>query len=205
MALFNKIAKLISTFSVETISEERKKILQPLVDFIQKKVANKEEIRINFICTHNSRRSLMAQIWAQTLAFHFNLKNIYCYSGGTEATAVFSEVIETMQSSGFEVEAISKGKNPVYSIKYAANEPPIIGFSKEFDIDFNPRSSFAAVMTCSHAEENCPFIAGAEKRVPIPYDDPKLFDNSPQKAEKYSERSRQIATELLYVFAQIEP
>jgi arsenate reductase len=46
------------------------------------------------------------------------------------------------------------------------------------------------------------FIAGAEKRIPITYEDP--FDNTPQQAEKYQERSLQIATEMLYVFSQIK-
>ncbi len=44
------------------------------------------------------------------------------------------------------------------------------------------------------------FIAGAEKRIPITFEDPKAFDNTPQQAEKYEERSLQIATEMFYVF-----
>ena len=59
-------------------------------------------------------------------------------------------------------------------------------------------------MTCSHADGNCPFIAGAEKRIPITYEDPKLFDNTEQQAAKYEERSLQIATEMLYIFSQIK-
>jgi arsenate reductase len=97
-----------------------------------------------------------------------------------------------------------EGKNPVYSIKYAENEPPIIGFSKKLDDNFNPKSEFAAVMTCSQADGGCPFIAGTEKRIPITFEDPKAFDNSPMQAEKYQERSLQIATELFYVFSQIK-
>jgi arsenate reductase len=58
-------------------------------------------------------------------------------------------------------------------------------------------------MTCSQADGGCPFIAGAEKRVPITYDDPKAFDHTPQQAEKYHERSLDIATELKYVFSNI--
>ena len=46
-------------------------------------------------------------------------------------------------------------------------------------------------------------LLGAEKRIPITFEDPKAFDNTPQQAEKYNERSLQIATELFYVFSQI--
>ena len=201
--LFLEIEKLIQELNPKTISADRKAVLQQLIDFVQLKVSNHQEIRINFICTHNSRRSHLSQVWAQTMANHFNIKNVFCYSGGTESTALFPMVAETLQNSGFQIKVISEGSNPIYSIKYADNEHPIIGFSKKLDDDFNPKSEFAAILTCSQADGGCPFIAGAEKRIPITFDDPKAFDNTPQQAEKYSERSLQIATELFYVFSQI--
>ena len=202
MKLFDKIETVISTLNVETISKERKAVLQPLVDFLNEKRKNEKEIRINFICTHNSRRSHLSQVWAQTMASHFDVTNVFCYSGGTEATALFPMVAETLINSGFEINTLSKGENPVYSIKYAENQHPIIGYSKKFYDNFNPKSEFAAIMTCSQADEGCPFIAGAEKRIPITFEDPKAYDNTPQQAQKYKERSLQIATELFYVFSQ---
>ncbi|MCH3883868.1 arsenate-mycothiol transferase ArsC [Tenacibaculum aquimarinum] len=202
--LFSEIETTIKGLNTQTISEERKQVLQPLVDFIQTKVDEKQEIRINFICTHNSRRSHLSQVWAQTMANYFNIKNVFCYSGGTEATALFPVAAKTLQNSGFEIWTLSEGENPVYSIKYSENEHPIIGFSKKLDSDFNPKSKFAAIMTCSQADGGCPFIAGAETRIPITFEDPKAFDNTPQQAEKYNERSLQIATELLYVFSLIK-
>jgi len=201
--LFSKIEKIIKELNPQTITDERKAVLQPLTDFIQSKVSNGQEIRINFICTHNSRRSHFSQVWAQTMANYFNIKNVFCYSGGTEATALFPVVAETLQNSGFQIKTISKSENPIYSIKYTDNEHPIIGFSKKLDDDFNPKSEFAAIMTCDSANEACPFVPGAEKRIPITFEDPKAFDNTPQQAEKYNERSLQIATELFYVFSQI--
>ena len=201
--LFSEIDKIIKGLNPETISAERKEVLQPLSDFIQSKVSNGKEIRLNFICTHNSRRSHLTQIWAQTMANYFGLKNVFCYSGGTEGTALFPMVAKTLQNSGFQIKTIAEGNNPIYSIKYAENEHPIIGFSKTLDDNFNPKSEFAAIMTCSNADEGCPFIAGAEKRIPITFEDPKAFDNTDQQAEKYEERSLQIATELLFVFSQI--
>ncbi|SDL67074.1 arsenate reductase [Kriegella aquimaris] len=201
--LFDEIANLIPKLKVDTISEERKETLQPLIGFIQDKVDTKQEIRINFICTHNSRRSHLSQVWAQTLAAYFNIQNVFCYSGGTESTALFPMVAETLRKTGFQVQTISEGKNPVYTIKYGANEHPVIGFSKKLDDEFNPKSGFAAIMTCSQADGGCPFIVGAEKRIPITFEDPKVFDNTPQQSEKYNERSLQIATELCYVFSKI--
>ena len=201
--LFSDIDNIIKELHPQTITAERKAILQPLTEFIQSKLSNNQEIRINFICTHNSRRSHLSQVWAQTLAYYFNIKNVFCYSGGTEATALFPMVAETLQSSGFQIKTISKNENPIYSIKYSDNEHPVIGFSKKLDDDFNPKSEFIAIMTCDSADEACPFVPGAEKRIPITFKDPKAFDNTPQQAEKYNERSLQIATELFYVFSQI--
>jgi arsenate reductase len=201
--LFSKIETTIKALKIADISEERKETLQPLIDFIQYKSDDNQQIRLNFICTHNSRRSHLSQVWAQVMANHFSIKNVFCYSGGTEATALFPMAAKTLQNSGFEIESISDNKNPIYSIKYAENEHPIIGFSKKFDDNFNPKSDFAAILTCSQADQGCPFIAGAEKRIPITFEDPKAFDNTPQQAEKYQERSLQIATELMYVFSQI--
>ncbi|QKJ64230.1 low molecular weight phosphatase family protein [Flavobacterium sp. M31R6] len=202
--VFTEIAAVINTFNFESITAERKIILQPLVDYIQGKATNQQEIRLNLICTHNSRRSHLSQVWAQTAAAYYDIKNVFCYSGGTEATAMFPMVSKTLTKQGFEIKTIAEGSNPIYTIKYAKNEHPIIGFSKTYDDDFNPQDEFVAIMTCSQADGGCPFIAGAEKRIPITFEDPKAFDNTPQQEEKYEERSLQIATEMFYVFSQIK-
>ena len=202
--LFSKIEKVIQDFNFENITEDRKLILQPLVDFIQNKVNNNQEIRLNLICTHNSRRSHLSQVWAQTAAAYYAVPNVFCYSGGTEATALFPMAAQTLTNQGFQITTLAEGTNSVYSIKFSENAHPVIGFSKTYDDSFNPQSQFAAIMTCSQADGGCPFIAGAEKRIPITFEDPKAFDNTPQQAEKYEERSIQIGTELFYVFSQIK-
>lgn len=201
--LFSEIEDLITNLKSKTIPDERKVLLLPLIEFIQSKVANDQEIRLNFICTHNSRRSHLSQVWAQTIANYFHIRRLFCYSGGTESTALFPMVVETLRNSGFKIETIADGSNPIYGIKYSENEHPIVGFSKKLDNDFNPKSKFAAIMTCDSANEACPIVLGAEKRIPITFKDPKAFDNTPQQSEKYKERSLQIATELVYVFSQI--
>lgn len=126
--IFSEIEASIKTLNPETISKERKAVLQPLTDFIQLKFSKNQAVNINFICTHNSRRSHLSQVWAQTLAYYFHLKNVFCYSGGTESTALFPMVADTLKGSGFQIHRISNNENPVYSIKYAENAHPIIGF-----------------------------------------------------------------------------
>lgn len=200
MHLLPKLNEFVSTIDLHSISEERKNTLQPLIDYLQEKQDKKQEIRLNFICTHNSRRSHLAQIWAQTAACYLGFEKVFCYSGGTEITAVYPVIIETLKNVGFDINTLSSENNPIYSIKYAANEHPVIAFSKKMQDEFNPKSAFCAIMTCSEADGNCPFVSGAEKRIPITFNDPKEFDNTPQQAEKYQERNLQIASEMLYVF-----
>ena len=199
-----QVTLYISKLNPADLNQERKAILQPLVAFLQKSTATKESIRLNFICTHNSRRSHLSQIWAQTMAHYFGIDRVSCYSSGTEATTVYPKIIETLQAVGFEISTIQAATNSVYAIKFDANEAPIIGFSKTIDAPFNPQSEFAAIMTCTQADLGCPFVAGASARISLPFEDPKAFDNSPDVLVHYEARSRQIATELFYVFSQLK-
>lgn len=201
--MLKKITDNISVLDIHNISEERKTVLQPLIDYITEKTKANEAIRLNFICTHNSRRSHLSQIWAQTMANYYHIDHVSCYSGGTEATAMFPKVGETLTNQGFDIIQLSEGTNPVYGIKYSENEPAIIAFSKEFGAPFNPVSEFAAIMTCSSADEACPMVLGCDKRIAVTYEDPKKSDGTPQQDETYLKRSKQIATEMKYVFSNI--
>ncbi|TYP96468.1 arsenate reductase [Tenacibaculum adriaticum] len=197
------LKETISKLNISSISNERKKVLNPFATYLNEKLSKKEPIQINFICTHNSRRSHLAQIWMQTLTAHFNMNSISCYSGGTEATALAKPAIKTLQKQGFQIESISEGNNPVYAVKFDENSHPVICFSKEYAHPFNPKSNFLAIMTCSEADGGCPFVSGSEKRIPITYEDPKLYDNTDLEEEKYLERSNQIATEMYYILNQL--
>lgn len=202
--LYSELKKTIENLNSNQISENRLAVLQPLSQYIQERVNEDQKIRLHFICTHNSRRSHFSQVWAQTLALYFNIENVLCYSGGTAVTALFPLVAQTFKKNGFHVEKISRGDNPIYTIKYAENEPALIGFSKTVEDNFNPQSCFAAIMTCSHADSECPLVNGAEARFPINFEDPKAFDDSPLNVQKYNEKSLEIATELFYVFSKIK-
>ena len=203
MKNYKKISEFISSLDINTIPEERQPLLQEYIDFIKHKQEENETILINAICTHNSRRSHLAQIWSQVMACEFGIDNVYAFSGGTEATAMFPMVTKVLEKTGFNITKLSKEKNSVYSIKYSNNAHPVVCFSKTYDNIFNPKSDFVALMTCSDADEKCPIVYGSAKRIRLTYDDPKAFDNTPQQEEKYMERSTQIATEMKYVFSKI--
>lgn len=188
---------------VSNVPEERKEELDALAQFIKDKVENGEKARLTFICTHNSRRSHMSQIWAATAAADYGMSDhVETYSGGTEATAFNPRAVKAMKKMGFKIESTGE-ENPVYSVTYAEKGPVMKCWSKVFEDPANPSKGFAAVMTCSHADEACPIVPGAEARFSIPYEDPKAADNTPEEAERYLERSGQIAIEMFYVFSKI--
>ncbi|NNT71551.1 protein-tyrosine-phosphatase [Flavobacterium sp. IMCC34852] len=202
--MFENLSKTIKSIAEIAVSNDRKEVLNPLVDYIQNKVNSEDEIRLNFICTHNSRRSHLSQIWAQTMASHFGIQKVFCYSGGTEATAMFPKVGETLSNQGFRIQKLSQESNPVYAVKFSDNQHPIVCFSKAYFDEFNPKTHFGAIMTCNNADEGCPMVLGAEARFPIKYDDPKAFDGTDLMDEKYAERSLQIASEMFYVFSKLK-
>lgn len=181
------------------IPEERKQKLREIAGFIQ----TEQPAKLTFICTHNSRRSHLCQIWAATLAHYFGLEQVACFSGGTEATAFNPRAVAAIRRAGFRVEDPG-GENPRYMIYFDEESDPLVCFSKTFDDPDNPQENFAAVMTCSDADRNCPFVPGASLRVTIPYVDPKQADGTPEETETYDERCRQIAAEMYYLMSEVE-
>jgi len=196
-----KINELISAF--EQIPDERKNLLLNFSDYIVQKLGEELKVNLIFICTHNSRRSHMSQIWAQAAAEFYNIPSINCFSGGTEATAFNPRAVKTIQKSGFKIQQKDHSVNPVYHVFYSEYCKPLECFSKTYSDKFNPQDNFAAIMTCSDADANCPVVLGAEMRFPIRYDDPKAFDDTEIESKKYQERFDQIGTEMLFVFKSI--
>lgn len=200
--LQTKIDQLIKEF--DQIPAERKETLAELTKFVQDKINDRKPVYLNFICTHNSRRSHLSQLWAQAAAHYYGVENVFCFSGGTEATAFNPRAVKAMQEAGFNISITKDGDNPVYEVRFASDAKPIIAFSKKYDDPFNHNKDFAAIMTCSHADENCPLVLGASGRIALTYDDPKEFDGTPLEAAKYSERVHQIGREILYAFSLVK-
>lgn len=199
--------KLISTIEelkqgFDEIPSDRKKLLGEVADFIKQELEENGTVKLNYICTHNSRRSHLAQIWTQTAAEHYDIENVETYSGGTEATAFNPRAVTAVERAGFDVENPG-GKNPKYSVRFSDDADPMICFSKTFDDPANPSKDFAAIMTCSDADENCPFVPGAKFRKPVTYRDPKESDGTDREKETYDERCRQIGTEMFYIISLI--
>jgi protein-tyrosine phosphatase/arsenate reductase len=187
----------------DTIPSARREQLERLAQFVSGRVKAGLETRLTFICTHNSRRSHLGQIWAQTAAHVYDVPRVTTYSGGTEVSAFNGRAVAALERAGFTVEAEGAGTNPVYRVQRAPGAEVARAFSKRFADPPNPTADFAAVMTCTAADKSCPIVSGAVFRVAIPYVDPKEADGTAAEAASYDERNRQIARELLYVFSRV--
>ena len=201
--LFHKLAHTSESLIKDSdlIPDERKRLLKELSLYLKEK--SRKEVCLIFICTHNSRRSHMAQIWAQAAANYFEIENIKTYSGGTHKTAFNKSAVNALKKAGFKINVEKEGKNPKYKVRYAKKTDPLICYSKLYDHRNNPSEGFVAIMTCSDANEACPVIVGADYRTTITYEDPKKFDGTDKEASAYEERSLQIGREMFYVFGKV--
>lgn len=201
--LFPDLRHYLEASDFERLTPERLSLLEPLIAFGREELTAGRSLVLNCICTHNSRRSHLTQVWAQAAADYYGIP-LTAYSGGTEATALYPAILETLQAAGFHCQTLAKGENPIYALRTGPNTIPIIGFSKRYEHPFNPQAGFIALMTCSSADEGCPIVLGAKARFPLRYIDPKQADGTPEQAAVYAERCRQIATEMMYVMRQIK-
>jgi arsenate reductase len=186
-----------------SLPPDRKLLLDKLTSYIRPRVLMAKKVNLLFICTHNSRRSHMAQIWAQAAAAWYNVPCVSTFSGGTEATAFNPRAVSALERAGFKITRDSNDNNPIYAVQFDEKAEPIAAFSKIYSESPNPSEDFCAVMTCSNADRNCPTVQGADHRVAIAYDDPKEYDGTEHESGAYDDRCRQIACEMLYALSQI--
>ncbi len=198
----------------DRIPEHRRKTLEELAAIVKSSVDRGETSQLTFICTHNSRRSHFAQVWARIAAVHYGIKQVETFSGGTEATAMNPRTIAALKRAGIKVSpgelsdkenstAETAQKNPHYSVAFSDEDNPLDCYSKVFNQAPNPSNGFIAIMTCSQADRACPVVDGCEHRISIPFDDPKVADGTALEAATYDERCAQIATEMMYVMSRV--
>jgi hypothetical protein len=187
----------------ESVAADRKEVLNSIAGDIVARLKAGKRADLTFICTHNSRRSHMSQIWAATAAYYYGLDGVSTFSGGTQATACNCRTVAAMRRVGFDIEDATAGDNPIYLVRYAADRPVIKAYSKLYNADGNPTDDFIALMTCSVADKTCPVVQGASSRYAIHYVDPRLCDDTPVETEAYNARCREIAQEMFYIMSHV--
>ncbi|TWU01698.1 low molecular weight phosphatase family protein [Neorhodopirellula pilleata] len=186
----------------ESIPTDRKTELAKVADYVRERLSKSEPAKLTFICTHNSRRSHLSQIWAQVAAEYYGLVGVETFSGGTEATAFNPRAVAAMQRCGLKIVADDPAaSNPRYSVYTSDSSAPQVCFSKTYGDSPNPSQGYCAVMTCSQADDACPLVMGCDLRMPIRYEDPKVADDTELETQRYDERSAQICSEMLFMMS----
>jgi len=193
------------TADFDHITTERKNSLNQLSKYLVQEYQQGLTPKAIVICTHNSRRSHMGQIWLSIAADYYGLPKIESFSGGTEATAFNPRAVHATKEIGLQVTSDNlDDANPTYQIKWNEDMPPYLCFSKRFDSSPNPKKAFAAIMVCTEADEACPIVPGVAFRLTLPFHDPKAYDDTPLEGEKYMERCLNIGQEFLFVMHQVK-
>ncbi len=203
MILYPKLVQYIEQFDFASISAERQELLSKMAADLTHIRAQQAQLKLMFVCTHNSRRSHIAQLWAAALADYYGMDEVYTFSAGTEATAFNPRAVTAMRNAGFLVESDGTTENPRYEINFSEGRSALIGFSKTIADDTNPKEGFIALMTCSEADSDCPLVSGSIRRFSLHYFDPKEADDTVEETARYAERCRQIGTELSYLLSLI--
>jgi len=186
------------------VPAERKEILDQIAEDIAERLhSEKGGAWLIYICTHNSRRSHMAQLWAQTAASFYGLNQVNTFSGGTEETAFNIRTVAALRRVGFSIVAAETGDNPVYLIQFSDERPPLKAYSKIYNQGHNPKDDFIALMCCSKADMSCPIVDGATSRYAIHYVDPRTSDDSREEVLAYDSRCREIAREMFYLMSRV--
>ena len=187
---------------VSEVSEARQAVLREGAAFVAERVRTKKPVRMIFICTHNSRRSHLGQVWAQVAARGLGVPEVECFSAGTEATACNVRTVRALERAGFGVAISGEAGNPRYELAFGATGESVACWSKSLEDDSLPKEDFAAMMCCGSADAACPIVSGASARIRLLYRDPKEADDTPEESARYDERCLQIATEMLWMMRE---
>ena len=168
--------------------------------------SQENDLKVNFICTHNSRRSHFSEVLFRTAALYYGLKNVYTFSGGTESTALFPEVAQSFARHGFKVLPIQAYNQQAYKIFIENLEKedttPVL-FSKKYNNEYNAQENYHAVMVCDSANESCPIVHGSKKRHSLMFVDPKKSDGELNQSHVYDNTLALIASELAFVARRV--
>ncbi len=128
--------------------------------------AERQKIRVLFLCTGNSCRSQMAEAWTR----HPKGDVIEPYSAGIETHGLNPNAANVMAEAGVDISA--------QHLKHTNDLPKI-----EFDY---------VITLCDHASRHCPFFPGKAKIIHFGFDDPPRVAQQANTLEEALDRYRRV-------------
>lgn len=187
------------------ITPARKQDLLNLSNYLITQIQEGKTPSVTVICTHNSRRSHLAQLWLAIASDYYQTHKISTFSGGTEISAFNPRTVAALQKIGLKITSKNLSvANPVYEVCWSDQMAPYLAFSKQYSDAPNPQKDFLALMVCSHADVHCPIVTGSTRKLALPYQDPKAFDDTDLEASEYTKTCALIGLEMLFVLKQLQ-
>lgn len=196
--LFNYVRDLYPDY--DKIPFERKAVLEEIANYLIGAQQLENTGKIIFIETDHLARSVMVHAWAMAASYYYGIENVKIYSGGINAAKISKDAIIALEKAGFIIYKIQEGNNPEYEIKYSYNIEPLILRSIKYNDKSNPNINFGSIIICSNADINLPVVKGNNFRTSLHYFDPSAYDGTSDAPELYLEKSKEIATEMFYLF-----
>jgi arsenate reductase (thioredoxin) len=129
-----------------------------------------QKLRVLFLCTGNSCRSQMAEGWAR----HMHPDAIEACSAGTAPTTLNPRAVQVMAEAGVDIGSQT---------------------SKHVD-DLAGREFDYLITVCGHADEQCPVLAGAQRRLHVGFDDPPRLAQDAATEEEVLKPYRRVRDEI---------
>tara|TARA_Y100001970_G_C14172891_1_gene825181 strand:+ start:114 stop:776 length:663 start_codon:yes stop_codon:yes gene_type:complete len=193
------INNLIKNF--DEIINIRKSVLLNVSKYINENILKNQKVNLMFICTHNSRRSQLAQVWSYVAFNYYKLEKIKVFSGGTEVDKFNSNAIYSLINAGLIIKKINKNE---FLVKTCQQEKGLKCYSKQYNSENNPKNNFIAIMTCSDADKKCPVLKGANKKIVLPYKDPKVSEGLENEKKTYDQSCFYIAKEMFFIMKNVK-
>lgn len=151
------------------------------------------------VCTHNSRRSQLAQVYLALALAEAGVADVRVDSAGTEVTAVASGIVGVLRERGFDVDGDYTVGNPRLAVR--GHGLALELWSKTLDeaLTATDGAPVIAIMVCAAADDHCPYVPGAVYRARLPFDDPKRADHTPEAPAAYREAAEAIEAEMRVV------
>ena len=179
---------------IDSIKSGRLDVLDKIASKITSRLKLDLKANVVFVCTHNSRRSQIAEVSLRSFLKVLQIPEISVFSCGTEKTGIPDQIVRLLEGLGFEVlktgEFINVGSEITLS-------------SKTFDDPGLP-PNLLAIMVCDHASESCPFVPSFSERISLEFQDPKSADGSPQETVSYENAWKKISREMAYLALKLE-
>jgi len=200
--LFNYARNLYDEYG--NIPMERRYVLDEIASYVTGELQFNAHADLLILGSNNSTRSILVEAWARAAAYYYGISNVNIFSGGLQVSQVSTNAIIALEKAGFIVYKDTNNKNPSYEIKYSYKVPPLVVTSKKYNDKTIPVNGFGTVVVCPNADINLPVVKGNNFRTSLHYFDPVAYDQSPEAPELYLERSREIATEMFYLFYKLK-